>query len=156
MLLITENHSVFRWCHLAGGKNRTGSITKRGSKHIRWILIEVAHAASRKRGSKLRKFFIRIRARKGIKVAIVALARKIICILYHLLINQEMYEEEGAQKPNAVKLDRTSSSIEMIVKEMIDIIVEAGYVVKKREPGGCGYPPQCLYFMKSFSCENNI
>jgi hypothetical protein len=28
-------------------------------------------------------------------VAIVALARKVICILHHLLVNQEMYEEEG-------------------------------------------------------------
>ncbi len=61
-----------------------------------------------------------------------------------------MYEEEGAQKPNAVKLDRTSSSIEMIVKEMIDIIVEAGYVVKKREPGGCGYPPPMSLFYEEF------
>jgi transposase len=115
-----------------------GGITKQGSKHIRWILVEIAYAASRKRGSKLRNFFIRVRARKGSKVAIVALARKIICILYHLLINREMYEEEGMQNPKSFQLDRTSSPIEMTVKEMIEIIVKAGYMVKKREPGGCG------------------
>jgi transposase len=132
------------WCGLtasvyqSGGKNRMGGITKQGSKHIRWILVEIAYAASRKRGSKLKNFFNRVRARKGSKVAIVALARKIICILYHLLIKQEMYEEEGMEKPKSFQLDRTSSPIEMTVKEMIEIIVKAGYMVKKREPGGCG------------------
>jgi hypothetical protein len=68
------------------------------SKHLRWIMVQVAHAASKKIGSKLRKFYIRIRARKGAKVAIVALARKILCILHHLLMNQEMYKEPGAAK----------------------------------------------------------
>jgi hypothetical protein len=44
---------------------------------------QVAHAASKKIGLKLRKFYLRIRARKGPNVAIEALARKILCILNH-------------------------------------------------------------------------
>jgi transposase len=35
----------------------TGSITKQGSKHLRWILVQVAHAITRKKGGKLKKFF---------------------------------------------------------------------------------------------------
>jgi hypothetical protein len=49
-----------------------------------------------------------------------------------------MYEEEGMQNSKSFELDRTSSPIEMTVKEMIEIIVKAGYMVKEREPGGCG------------------
>jgi hypothetical protein len=69
---------------------------KHASKHLRWIEVQVAHAASKKIGSKLRRFYLRIRAKRGANVAIVALARKILCILYQLLMNQEMYEEPGA------------------------------------------------------------
>jgi transposase len=70
------------WCGLvphvyqSADKLITGNITKQGSKHIRWILIQVAQSAAKKKGSKLNRFFRRIRARKGHNVAIVALARK--------------------------------------------------------------------------------
>jgi transposase len=43
----------------------TGSIKKQGSKHIRWIMAKVAQAAAKKRGSKLRKFFLRIKAKRA-------------------------------------------------------------------------------------------
>jgi len=52
----------------------TGSITKQGSKHLRWILVPVAHAITHKKGGKLKKFFLKIKAKKGYLVAIVALA----------------------------------------------------------------------------------
>jgi hypothetical protein len=59
-------------------------------------MIQVAHDASRKTGSKLRKFYLRVRARRGANVAIVV--RKILCIVQHPLKNQKMYEEGGSCK----------------------------------------------------------
>ena len=69
----------------------TGSITKHGSRHIRRILVEVAQVIARTNKSKLKKFFLRVQAKKGHNVAAVALARKVLCILHHLLLNREMY-----------------------------------------------------------------
>ena len=113
----------------------TGSITKQGSKHLRWILVQVAHAISHKKGGKLKKFFLKIRAKKGHLVAIVALARKVLCILYHLLVNQEMYEEDGlAARKDALILKKTDRQIPPI-EEMIRYVVQAGYEVKKIKPG---------------------
>jgi hypothetical protein len=86
----------------------TCSITKQGSKHIRSMLVQVAHSISRARNSRLNNFFLRIKAKKGKKKAAVALARKVLCILHHLLINREMYEENGNLKSKPVKFDRTS------------------------------------------------
>lgn len=64
-------------------KLNTGKITKRGSKHLRWILVEIAQASIKvKRRTKLKTFFQRIKTRQGFKKAIVALARKILCILH--------------------------------------------------------------------------
>lgn len=120
-------------------KLHTGCITKHGSKHLRWIMVQVAHAASKKIGSKLRKFYLRIRARKGANVAIVALARKILCILYHLLMNQEMYEEPGAaRKTRPNRLDQSTTQREFTAQEMIDILKRSGYEIRKIDRGACG------------------
>jgi transposase len=80
----------------------TGSITKHVSSHLRWMLVQVAHAIAHTKNTKLKRFFLRVRAKKGYKVAIVALARKVLCILHHLLTNQEVYVEEGVKEPKAI------------------------------------------------------
>jgi len=67
----------------SAGKLINGHITKHGSPHIRSMIIEVAHAIIRmKRNSRLKKF-LKIKARRGIKIGAVALAGKVLCILYH-------------------------------------------------------------------------
>jgi transposase len=131
------------WCGIvpnvyqSADKLLTGSITKQGSKHIRWILVQVAQAAAKKRGSKLRKFFLRVKARKGHNVAVVALARKILSILHHLLINQEMYQEDGVEKSRHSKIHWSSATTdEMSLQTMIDIIAKAGYEVRKIDRHG--------------------
>ena len=133
------------WCGLvpslyqSAEKTILGRITKQGSKHIRRMLIQVAYAISRTKDSKLKKFFLRIQAKKGSKVAAVALARKVLCILHHLLMNQEMYIENRDKKNMRRKHLTPPSPIEMPIKEMIDCIVRAGYVVTKSDSiGGFG------------------
>jgi transposase len=84
----------------SAGKMINGHITKHGSPHVRWMIIEVAHAITRsKQDSRLKRFFSRIKARRGTKVALVALARKVLCLLYHLIINQELYQDDLISKP---------------------------------------------------------
>lgn len=72
---------------------RTGSITKQGSRHIRWILVELAHVAIRSQGQ-IKTFFERLMPKKGYKKAIVAVARKMLRIVWHLLINDEVFVDE--------------------------------------------------------------
>jgi transposase len=131
------------WCGLtpsvsqSANKLVTGRITKQGSKHVRRMLVQVAHAISRTRNSVLKRFFLRIQAKKGAKKAAVALARKVLCILHHLLMNREMYQENGRTKLKPVKFDRTSSPIQMTEQDMIDVLSKAGYIIKKRSVWGC-------------------
>ncbi len=109
-----------------------GSITKRGSKHLRWILVEVANAVIKVKGkSKLKRFFLRVKARQGFKKAIVALARKILCILHHLLTNRELYTEDGEIPMKKRKMPKEDGPVTMTADEMIKILSEAGYVVSK-------------------------
>lgn len=130
------------WCGLvpslyqSAEKVVLGGITKQGSKHIRRMLIQVSYAISRTKDSKLKRFFLRIQAKKGSRVAAVALARKVLCILHHLLTNQEIYLEDKAQKNMRQKPLVSPSRIEMPIQEMIDCIIRAGYVVTKSDCRG--------------------
>lgn len=118
----------------SAGKLINGHITKHGSPHIRRMIIEVAHAIVRsKRNSKLKKFFLRIRARRGTKIAVVALARKVLCILYHLLINNEPYQDDLLGKPRKVRHSFAQSIASMSLDEMIQTLVKAGYEVRRNE-----------------------
>jgi len=118
----------------SAGKLINGHITKHGSPHIRSMIIEVAHAIIRtKRNSKLKKFFLRIKARRGAKIGVVALARKVLCILYHLLISQETYQDDLLGKPRSNKHSSVHSTIPMSLDEMIRTIIKAGYEVRRNE-----------------------
>jgi transposase len=118
----------------SAGKLINGHITKHGSPHIRRIIIEVAHAIIlTKKLSKLKKFFLRIKARRGAKIGIVALARKVLCILYHLLIRREFYQDDLLSEPRCIKNPRLNTIKAMDLDEMIRTIVRAGYEVRKNE-----------------------
>jgi transposase len=124
------------WCGLvpkvsqSADKLVTGNITKQGSKHVRRMLIQVAHAITKSGTSKLKRFYLRILAKKGKKKAIVALARKVLCILHHLLVNREKYQDDVVSKTKNVKLDWASSSVQMTEQDMINVVVGAGYCTK--------------------------
>jgi transposase len=57
---------------------KTGPITKRGSPHLRRIMVEVAQAAVKTKNSRSRSFFLRLKMKKGYNKSIVAVARKIL------------------------------------------------------------------------------
>ncbi|SNQ61040.1 hypothetical protein [Candidatus Methanoperedens nitratireducens] len=94
--------------------------------------MEIAQASIKvKRRTKLKTFFQRIKARQGFKKAIVALARKILCILHHLLTNREPYKENDETTMKNLKLPKDKVPNTMTADEMIKILSDAGYVVSK-------------------------
>lgn len=68
----------------------TGRISKEGSALVRHVLVEAAQTAIRSPGP-LRAFFERVRARRGHPVAIVAVARKMAVLFWHLLVSGQDY-----------------------------------------------------------------
>jgi transposase len=67
-----------------------GRITKAGPGHARGMLVEAAWAAAKTPGP-LRAFYQRVRARHGMQIALVATARKLTVLCWHLLIKGEDY-----------------------------------------------------------------
>lgn len=67
-----------------------GRITKHGRAHARGMLVEAAWVAVRTPGP-LRAFYERIRARRGMQIAVVATARKLAVLCWHLVIKDQDY-----------------------------------------------------------------
>jgi hypothetical protein len=61
-----------------------GRITKNGRAHARGMLVEAAFTASKVPGP-LRAFYERVRAKRGIQIAIVATARKLVCLCWTMI-----------------------------------------------------------------------
>ncbi len=72
------------------GLAQHGRISKHGRAHARAMLVEAAWAASKAPGP-LRAFFLRIRAKRGMQVAAVAVARKLAVLCWHMLTKQADY-----------------------------------------------------------------
>lgn len=70
----------------SGDKRRRTSITKAGSTHARWALVQAAWAARRYRGGldPMTIWSLKVQERRGKRIAVVALARKMAGVLYAL------------------------------------------------------------------------
>jgi len=75
------------------GKRRDGKTTK-GSQWLRRTMVQVAWAASRTKETIFSACYQRWAKRLGKKKALVAVAHKIIVVIYHLLKNRTDYREE--------------------------------------------------------------
>jgi transposase len=72
---------------------RHGRISKQGSAEARHMLCEAAWVAIRTPGP-LHAFYERVRARRGAQIALVASARKLSVLFWHLLTREEDYAFE--------------------------------------------------------------
>jgi transposase len=76
----------------SAGKRRRGK-TRKGNRYLRRVLVQCAWAA-RKTPTYLGRSFRRLEGRLGGKKAALAVAHKILVIVYHLLHEGTLYEEE--------------------------------------------------------------
>lgn len=102
----------------SGEKVRHGRITKRGSSELRSMLCEAAHHAARS-NNPFNPFFAGIAARRGYKMAVVAVAHRICRILYAMLrrstdfnLNQLGIEEGRFEQIRVKHYRRVTATVE--------------------------------------------
>jgi transposase len=87
----------------SGETERLGSITKEGSRHVRFLLGQLVLHLLRKDG-RMRTWYKRIKQRRGSKIARVAVMRRTAVIIWHMLSKQEAYRYGGAPEASPRKL----------------------------------------------------
>ena len=81
--LVPSTHQSAAHCY-------HGPITKQGNSHARWMMVQAAQALARHPGP-LGVFFRRLAKKKNRNVAVVATARKLVAIAWHMLRGNQTY-----------------------------------------------------------------
>lgn len=113
--------------HQSGKTFHTGHITKAGRSMLRWILIQVALQAVRHPGT-LRDFYLRLKKRKGHKIAIVATARKLLTTIWVGLTKNREYRhiKEGLRHKKILRMHKralpykTDSSLPQKIMSLLE------------------------------------
>ncbi len=103
--------SLASWAGLCPGNNESAGKRHSGRSpirngHVKTIMVEVAWGAIRKKGSYYREKYYSLRARKGAKKAIIAVAHRILKAVFHILKFGRAYHELGEQY--LIQLNNTS------------------------------------------------
>ena len=106
----------------SAGKRRSTRIRK-GSPWLKTTLVQSAHSAVRMKGTYFQALFHRIRSRRGVKKAIVAVAASILTAIYHMLKDGTMFQDLGADH-----FDRRTK--EQQKNRLVKRLAELGYAVE--------------------------
>ncbi|MGC8896547.1 MAG: transposase, partial [Candidatus Bathyarchaeia archaeon] len=80
----------------SGSVERHGRITKQGSKLLRWVMVECARVAV-VHDARLGEFYERVRRRRGEQKALVAVACKMLKIIWFMLTRREPYQSRNTR-----------------------------------------------------------
>lgn len=95
----------------SAGKRRS-TRTRKGSPWLKTALVTAAWAAVRVKGSYLQAQFLRLRARRGAKKAILAVAASMLTAIWHMLKNSVEYHDLGAD--HFARRDRTKAILRLV------------------------------------------
>ena len=103
-------------------EKKSTRVTK-GNTYIKRILCEVAWSLTRVRDSYLATWYWKVKQRRGAKKAIVALARKLLVIIYNMLKNDTDYDKkvfsEVRKKQEIIRFNRLISEAKKFGLEVI-------------------------------------
>jgi len=106
----------------SAGKRRSNRLRK-GAPWLKTTLVQCSWAAIKKKNSYLQAQYHRIKARRGPKKAIMAVAASILTAIYHMLKDGTMYQDLGHNHFNRHSADRQKHRL---VKRLADL----GYAVE--------------------------
>jgi len=100
------------WAGLCPGNNESAGKRKSGRNAVRnhplkTILVQVAWAAIKKKGSYYKAKYYKLKSRRGARKAIVAIAHRIAKAIYNIIKNGDRYQDLGEEylsKPNKQRM----------------------------------------------------
>lgn len=87
-------------------------------------LVQCALAAIKNRNSRLRLYYLKLKSYRGHNIAIIALARKLLITIHHLLLTGEEYAEKTV-KPKKLKTIKPSY-LKVSIEDALSLLSRAG------------------------------
>jgi transposase len=118
MSRFPSSRHIISWATLcprndeSAGKRRSTRV-RRGAVWLKPLLIQCAWAATRAKGTYFQAQFLRLKARRGPKKAILAVAASMLTAIYHMLKNGTDYVDLG---PNHFVRDRERTATQLLRK----------------------------------------
>ena len=122
-LKVIKDH--FEDLNESAGKKKSVRVSKAGC-YIKPLLVQCANAVvTNKKHPEIRNRCLRLKKHRGHRKAIIAIARILLTILYHMLMNGENHNAELYRKSDLPPVDR-----EITVEQAIIIARNQGYTIK--------------------------
>src|SRR3984893_18453648 len=129
----------------SAGKRRSNRMRK-GAPWLKTTLIQCAWAGARKKGSYLQAQFHRLRARRGAKKAIGAVAASMLTAAYHMIANGTFYQDLGADH-----FERRAKPTQM--KRLVAKLQSLGYEVQVKPLAAWLLP--CFFLAPHRNCPTH-
>lgn len=131
MTRFATGHRLASWAGLCPGNNesvgkRLSGKTRKGSTWLRVALVQAAWAAIRKKQSYFHAQFHRLKARRGAKRAIIAVAHSLLIVIYQMLRHGTPYCDLGSDHFDRLNRMR-------IVSRLVTRLRDLGYQVQLTE-----------------------
>jgi len=123
-----NSEALCSWAGVCPGNNESAGKRHSGRSPVRkhplkTLLVEVAWAAVKTKGSYYRDKFYRLKARRGAKRAIIAIAHRILKAVYFIIKHGERYQELGeeylAQRSEKTQIFRLKKMAERYGYELV-------------------------------------
>jgi transposase len=101
----------------SAGKRRSNRLRK-GAPWLKTTLVQCAWSAVRQKDSYLRAQFYHVKARRGPKKAIIAVAASILTAVYHMLKTGKTYQDLG---PNHFQRRNKDQQKHLLIKRLADL-----------------------------------
>jgi transposase len=116
-----KDTALVAWSGLCPGNNESAGKRKSGKSsvrkhHLKTIMIDVAWAAIKKKGSYFKDKYYRLKARRGAKRAIVAIAHRILLGIYHVIKDGADFRDLGG---NYLTLKNKSQKVSHLRKQAL-------------------------------------
>jgi transposase len=116
--------------HESAGKRLSGK-TRKGSRWLRQVLVEIAHVAAKTKDTYLAAQYRRIAARRGKKRALIALGHTVLVIAYQLLTRKLPYHDLGVAYFDKLEQNR-------VQRRLVRRLERMGYEVVLQQSAATG------------------
>lgn len=134
---MTQFNSDKHLCSWAGltpqnnesaGKKKSVRISRAGV-YIKPLLVQCANAAIKKKDNNpFKAHYLNVKRRRGHKKAIIAVARKMLAYIYHMILNDEAYDPKKHEKLEC-NAPTNSQPKPLELNQAIELLLQNGYTV---------------------------